>query len=139
MVFALLRSSEQHKLRRMLPRQTLDEFEVALFAPLLELLTTSRARIQSDDHAGEINTQPLEVHAAASAFFFREFEHVAVLDSGGANNLQHQVLVSSGTLSLEVIEDAHFEPFTRGWICGPDTAPLVQNKAILLFRIRHAG
>src|SRR5215467_2178290 len=98
MALELLRPSEQNKLRGILPRQTLDQFEVALLTPLLQLPTAPSAGIQSNDRAGEIHSQPLQVRAAVRAFLFCQIEDVAMMSSRRTDNFQHQVLVSSCAL-----------------------------------------
>src|SRR5689334_21815236 len=139
MPFALFRASEQYKLRGMALCQALDQLEVTFFPPLLELPPVSGAGVEADHRTREIDAQPLQMHAATRTLLFVQFEHVTVRRPGSANNIQHEMLVGFCALALEIVEDAHFEPFSCGSICRLHVTSRIKKESILLGSFGHAG
>src|SRR5260370_42176443 len=77
MAFRLLWSAEKHKLYGVSRLKALDQLEVTFFAPLFELPPVPCACIQSDDRARKIDAQLLQMHSAARALFFAQFQDEA--------------------------------------------------------------
>src|SRR5438874_1470039 len=58
---------------------------------------------------------------------------------GAPDDFQHDLLIGSCALALEVVEDAHFKPFSSSRICRLHVTSCVEDKTILLLGIGHAG
>src|SRR5436305_8585200 len=58
---------------------------------------------------------------------------------GAPDDFQHDLLIGSCALALEVVEDAHFKPFSSSRICRLHVTSCVEDKAVLLLGIGHAG
>ena len=132
-------SPEQYKLRRAPASHTLNQFEVALLAPLLQRPSAPGAGIEADDRTREIDPKALQMQPAARPFLLGQFEHIAVGPSGKTDNLRHQVLVGLCALALEIVEDAHLKPPPCGSVCRLHVPSLVKNESVFLRCMRCTG